>query len=234
LLTLFTLFTAYTCMGEYDLSGCPLFQGLSQEEITQIMERSVAEVRTLQKGAYVARQGDTIRFLYLLVDGLVRTEMITKEGNIIEIDFIEAVHPLAPAFIFAGQNRFPVDVVASVPCVFYMIPDSVWLQEMMKNKELLLNFMRLNSNMTVFLANKLQLFTIKSLKGRLSLYILENTTPLQNSFILKRTQTQLAEYFGVQRPSLARTIGEMINEEIITLYKRKLTVLDRERMEKLI
>ena len=73
--------------------------------------------------------------------------------------------------------------------------------------------------------------SIKSIKGKLSLYILENTTPQNDSFMLKRTQTQLAEYFGVQRPSLARTLGEMIREGIISLYKRKLTVLDRSKLE---
>lgn len=76
--------------------------------------------------------------------------------------------------------------------------------------------------------------SIKSLKGKLSLYILENTTPPQNnSFILRRTQTQLAEYFGVQRPSLARTLGEMIREGLISLYKRELKVLDRKKSWKI-
>jgi len=44
---------------------------------------------------------------------------------------------------------------------------------------------------------------------------------------MKRTQTQLAEYFGVQRPSLARTIGEMIEEGLIVMQKKTLTVIDR-------
>ncbi|MCE5178205.1 MAG: helix-turn-helix domain-containing protein [Porphyromonadaceae bacterium] len=56
------------------------------------------------------------------------------------------------------------------------------------------------------------MMSIKSLKGKLSLYILECTAPQSRSFTLKRTQTQLAEYFGVQRPSLARTLGELIRE----------------------
>ena len=88
--------------------------------------------------------------------------------------------------------------------------------------------------MTVFLSNKVQMLSIKSLKGKLSLYILENITSDKNSFMLRRTQTQLAEYFGVQRPSLARTLGEMIGEGIISLYKRELTVLDRRKLEQLI
>lgn len=221
-------------MQEYNLSACPLFTGMDEETLYSLISRTVSEIKTFGKGEQVVRQGDTVNHLYLLVSGLVRTEMITKEGNVLEIEFIDPVRPLAPAFLFANHNRFPVDVITIEKSVFYVIEKSVWLAEMMHNEQLLTNFLRLNSNMTVFLSNKVQMMSIKSLKGKLSLYILENTSPEKNSFLMKRTQTQLAEYFGVQRPSLARTLGEMIGEGIITLYKRELTVLDRRRLENLI
>ena len=94
--------------------------------------------------------------------------------------------------------------------------------------------MEMNSNITVFLSRKLQMLSIKSLKGKLALYFLENTSSQHNSFTLKRTQTQLAEYFGVQRPSLARSLGEMLEEGYITLNKKEVTVVDRKRLERLI
>ncbi len=218
-------------MSVYNVTSCPLFFHLSEEEINEILERSVVETRTVAKGNHVVRQGDTIHSLFLLMEGLVRTEMVTKESNILEIEFIEPVRPLAPAFLVASENRYPVDVITAEKSLFYIIPKSMWLRELMLNETLLTNFMKVNSNMTVFLSKKVQMMSIKSIKGKLSLYILENTTPQNNSFMLKRTQTQLAEYFGVQRPSLARTLGEMIREGIISLYKKELKVLDRRKLE---
>lgn len=221
-------------MSAYDISSCPLFLHLSQDEVDAIMERSVVEVREVAKGNYVVRQGDLVHTLYLLMEGLVRTEMVTKEGNVLEIEFIEPVRPLAPSFLVATENRYPVDVITADKSVFYLIPKSKWMKEMMQNETLMANFMKVNSNMTVFLSKKVQMMSIKSLKGKLSLYILENTTPQQSIFKLKRSQTQLAEYFGVQRPSLARTLGELIREGMISLYKRELTVLDRRKLEGLV
>jgi CRP-like cAMP-binding protein len=203
-------------MSDYNISSCPLFSHLSKEEIGEILERCVSEVREVGKGNYVVRQGNPVQFLYLLMEGLVRTEMVTKEGNVLEIEFIEPVRPLAPAFLIATENRYPVDVITAEKSIFYLIPKSMWMKEMMQNETLMTNFMKVNSNMTVFLSKKVQMMSIKSLKGKLSLYILENTTPQNDSFILRRTQTQLAEYFGVQRPSLARTLGEMIREGMIS------------------
>ena len=221
-------------MMKHDLSSCALFRDMPDAVIREVVERSVSDVRVVDKGGYVARQGDTIQFLHLLVEGLVRTEMVTKEGNLLEIEFLEPVRPLAPAFIFASNNRFPVDVIAIEKSTFYRVSKSDWLLEMMANEKLMHNFMQLNSNMTVFLSNKVHLMSIKSLKGKIALYVMENTDTGKNYFTLKRTQTQLAEYFGVQRPSLARTLSEMINEGIISLHKRELTVLDRNKLEKLI
>jgi CRP-like cAMP-binding protein len=152
----------------------------------------------------------------------------------LEIEFIDAVRPLAPAFVFAQNNRFPVDVITIEECHFLLIPKEVWLNEMMSNETLLTNFLKLNSNMTVFLSQKLQMISIKSIKGKLSLFILENTTEKKNSFTLKRNRTQLAEYFGVQRPSLARTMGELVDKGIISIDKREVTVLKRHELKKII
>lgn len=188
----------------------------------------------MSKGATVVRQGDPIHHLYLLATGLVRTEMITKEGNVLEIEFIEPVRPLAPAFLFANRNYFPVDVIAMEDCMFYVIARQAFQREMMQNETLLNNFLRLNSNIMVFLTGKVQMLSIKSLRAKLSVYILENTSPESPSFTMKRTQTQLAEYFGVQRPSLARTIGEMTDDGVIAVSKKEITVLDRKRLESLV
>ena len=219
-------------MQEYDISSCPLFKGISKEEQQAFLMRLVSNKKVIEKGQYVVRQDDEIRYMYLLVKGVVRTEMITQEGNSLEIEFIDAVRPLAPAFMFAHYNRFPVDVITIEECHFLLIPTQVWLNEMMSNEVLLTNFLKLNSNMIVFMSQKLQMISIKSIKGKLSLYLLENTTEENRSFVLKRNRTQLAEYFGVQRPSLARTIAELVDKGIISIDKREVTVLKREELRK--
>lgn len=224
----------FTVSAKVDLNNCPLFFEIEKSEIDAILERSVLEVKKLDKGEHVVRQNDKINSLYLLVDGLVRTEMLTKDGNLIEIEFIEPIRPLAPAFLVASNNRYPVDVITMQKSIFYIIPKSLWLKEMMMNEQLMTNFMKLISNMTVFLSQKVQMMSVKTLKGKLSLYILENTTPVNNTFTLKRTQVQLAEYFGVQRPSLARTLGDMIREGLISVSRKELTVLDRNKLERLV
>ena len=217
-------------MNESKLIACPLFKGMSKEEHDAFLERNNNEIVKFEKGETVVRQGDTIRSLYLLVEGVVRTQMITREGNILEIDLLEAVMPLASAFIYASNHKFPVDVICMEPCTFLKISKSAWLEEMVHNEKLLMNFLTLNSNMTVFLSQKIQMISLKSLRHKLSVFLLEKTTPEKNYFILKRSRTQLAEYFGVQRPSLARTIKELEDEKVITTSGRVVTILERNKL----
>lgn len=214
----------------HELSYCPLFKGLTQIEHDEFLERNVKEVIKVKKGDIVVRQGETIHFVMLLVEGSVRTEMITREGNVLDIDILEAVIPLAPAFIYGTKNTYPVDVIAMESCTFLKISKAAWLEEMSRNKKLLNNFLNMNADLTFFLSNKLQMISLKSLRMKLSAFLLEKTTKEKDSFVLKRSRTELAEYFGVQRQSLARTMKEMEDEGIIELKGRTVKILDRTRL----
>lgn len=213
-----------------ELSYCPLFKGLTQLEHDEFLERNVKEVIHYKKGETVVRQGEPIHFVMLLVQGSVRAEMITKEGNILNIDILEAVIPLAPAFIYGSQNSYPVDVITTEPCTFLKISKLAWLDEMARNKKLLTNFLTMNANLTFFLTNKLQMISLKSLRMKISAFLLEKTSNEKNSFILKRSRTELAEYFGVQRQSLARTLKELEADGIIELKGRNVKVLNRNKL----
>lgn len=218
-------------MKRFDIAGFPLFKDVSSDFIENFLERNNANIISFEKGEYIVRQRDKIDFFYLILEGKARAEMITREGNVLEIEPLFAGYPLAPAFIFADDNRFPVDVMAAETCTLMKIPKSEWLRELMGNETLLLNFFRINSNMSVFLSRKLQMISLKSLKTKLANYILENTNLQHPSFELQRTQTQLAEYFGVQRPSLARTLAEMVEMGAIRVEKRAITVENRAMLE---
>ena len=213
-----------------ELSYCPLFRGLSQKEHDEFLDRNVKEVLTYKKGETIVLQGEPINWVMLLVQGSVSTEMITLEGNVLNIDILEAVIPLAPAFIYGAKKSYPVDVIAAEPCIFLKISKEAWLDEMAENKQLLTNFLTMNADLTFFLTNKLQMISLKSLRKKLATFFLEKTTVEIDTFNLKRSRTQLAAYFGVQRQSLARSLKEMEDDGIIQLKGRIVKVLDRSRL----
>ena len=182
-----------------NLSLCPICGKLSEEEQTALFSSLDYSTRSFKKGDWVARQGDALSSLYLLSKGRVKTEMITESGTILEVETLSAPTPLASAFLFAENNRFPVDVIALEECEIILIPKSAVMRLLATNEHFLQSYMAFNANRTQFLSERLQLLSIKTIKGKQD-----------------RNQTELSEYFGVARPSLARSFSEMIEEGAIS------------------
>jgi len=56
----------------------------------------------------------------------------------------------------------------------------------------------------------------------------------QKSFAISRNQTELADFFGIARPSLARSLSEMVQDGIISINKKEYTILDMKKLRELL
>ncbi len=183
------------------------------------------------KNELVFRQNDICDALYLLSKGSVKTEMITENGSLLGIEIIYAPRPLAPAFLFSENNRFPVDVTSITSIEIVKIPKKEVLRLMTIQPDFMHQFIAHNSNRTQFLTNRLQLLSIKTIKGKIAHFLLEYMSEYGNPFTLERNQTELAEFFGVARPSLARSLSELVQEEVISMQKKEITILNESRLK---
>jgi cAMP-binding proteins - catabolite gene activator and regulatory subunit of cAMP-dependent protein kinases len=210
----------------------PIFKNVPLNERGDFLDKLVFRLKTYKKGERIADQGDIVDALYILIDGSVKTEMISEAGSILSIETIRALRPLAPAFLFAENNRFPVDVTALEDCEVMSIPKVEVMKLLSSNEAFLSGYMAFNSDRTQFLSERLKLFSIKTIKGKLAQYILERTK--DGKFVIERTQTELAEYFGVARPSLSRSLSEMVHDNVIKLEKRSGEILNLNRLKELL
>jgi len=215
-----------------DLFLCPVCMHISAEKREAFLNEIKYKVKSFKKGEWIAQQGDIVNALYILLKGSAKTEMISDSGGILNVEIINAPNPLAPAFLFAANNHFPVDVVALEDCEIILIAKDSIVDQLTCNEEFLQGFMMFNSNRVHFLSERLKLLSTKTIKGKLAQYILGRANGMQ--FTLDRKQTELAEYFGVTRPSLSRSLSEMIEEGIISLKRKNGTILDPIKLKKLI
>ena len=191
-------------------------------------------IKNYPKNEVVFRQGDVCDALYILIEGSVKTEMITESGNLLGIEMINAPRPLAPAFLFSDNNRFPVDVTTLEAIDILRIPKDEVMRLMTTQPDFMKQFLTHNANRTQFLTNRLQLLSIKTIKGKLAHFLLENSTGEGKPFVINRNQTELADFFGVARPSLARSLSEMVQEGLITINKKEYIVLNSKGLRDLL
>lgn len=223
-----------------ELSKCPVCSAITPDNRKELIKSGSFKIKEYKKGEVIARQGDQCRYLYILLKGVVEAEMVTDTGSHLSIEIIKAPKPLASAFLFAEDNSFPVDVIVVEDSKVLMVPKEEIIALFQKDLAFLQRYITFNSNKTQFLSHKLQLLTIKTIKGKLAHYILEqlslchSISPTINTFYMDKNQTQLASYFGVSRPALARTLAEIEESGAITYSRNKVSVLNKKLLQNML
>ena len=221
-------------MKKEDLNSCPICSRIQIDDQEQFLLDLKCTMKVYAKNEVIVRQGDVCDCLYMLTLGSVKTEMITENGNILGIEIMKAPRPLAPAFLFSDNNHFPVDVTALEEVEIMKIPKQEIMRLMMTNPDFMKQFLTYNSNRTQFLTNRLQMLSIKTIKGKVAHFLFENSTGEGIPFIINRNQTELAVFFGVARPSLARSLSEMVQDGIISINKKEYIILHSKELRELL
>jgi len=215
-----------------DLFLCPICRNIPVDEREKFLNELKFKTISFQKGELIAQQGNNVNALYILSKGSVKAEMVSESGSVLNIETIHAPNPLAAAFLFAENNHFPVDVVALDDVEIILISKDAMMKQLLRHEAFLQGFMTYNANRVQFLSERLKLLSTKTIKGKIAQFILARSKG--TDFSLEMSQTTLAEYFGVTRPSLSRSIAEMIDEGIISLKRKNGKILNRVNLRGLI
>ena len=189
-------------------------------------------VKSFDRGDLLFAQGEEIIYLPILLQGSVRAEMFSASGNVLQIDVLTAPELLAPASVFATHNRIPVSVIAIENGKMLKISVASLQNAFIKCSDFLIAFLRHVSDRVYFLTEKINFLNIKTIKGKLAQLILARNT--NNTFSLPMNQTEMARFFGIERPSLARALSEIIQDNIITLHKNKGEILNIKQLKSLL
>jgi CRP-like cAMP-binding protein len=101
------------------------------------------------------------------------------------------------------------------------------------NDTILINFLDLISNRSQFLSEKIKFLNFKTIKGKLAQYFLTLAGKEKTEIKLNMKQTDLADYFGVARPSIARALGEIEKDGIISASGKTIKILDTRKLSEL-
>lgn len=199
-----------------ELKALPLFAGLKDSELEEPLAAPHRR-RVYQPGKTIMSAGDAVQSLVVLATGRVETRMGGDEGREVVIDRLTAPCLLAPAFLFATDNRLPVDVMAVDECVVWTLNREGFVHFMAAHPEVMSRFLRMVSDRSRFLSEKVRTFAIKGLRNRVLDY-LHTHGPI--------TQVAAtAERLGVTRPSLSRVLAEMVAEGTIKYDNNEYTLI---------
>lgn len=80
-----------------------------------------------------------------------------------------------------------------------------------------------------------ELLSFQTIKGKIAHFILQMLVRSgKDEFVLEKSQNELAEMFGVTRPSLSRALRELHSESIIKVDGKNIKILDKNRLSRLL
>lgn len=216
------------------IKGSPVFIGVQPDELASLFEVIPHHVQLFEKGEVLARQDEPCNRLIILTEGFVKAEMSDPSGKVVKVEDIYAPNPLAILFLFGPNNRFPVEVTAHDKVEALIIPQKSVLKMLQMNERLLLNFLNISAMYASMLSKKLHLMSFRTIRQKLSMYLLDLSKPDKTEVELDRTQNALAEYFGVSRPSLARELAHMQEEGLVDVNRKNIRILQRNKLLQLV
>ena len=207
-----------------------VFNDLDEDTIKDILEKTKYEIKKYSLDEPIAFRGDEVKGLYIILKGTLITEMLTEEGNIIKIEELVPSDVIASAFIFGKNNNFPVDLSAKDEAEILFVERKEFLKLLFSQEKILENFLNEISNKTQLLTSKIwNSFNNKTIKKKFCDYVKRNQK--NNEFFIGNLGA-LAEFFGVERPSLSRVLSELVKDEKLErIGRNKYRILDGEFFE---
>ena len=215
------------------LTHIPLFGQITPDELEGIFNKLNIHENSFKKGEILALQDEPANRLIILLKGSVKAEMTDPSGKVVKVEDIEAPNPLAVLFLFGRDNRFPVQATAREHVEAVVIPKQSILKMLSMNETILKNYLDISADFASRLSRKLHFMSFRTIRQKTAMYLLHLAKVSGTETVeLDKTKAALAEYFGVTRPALAKVLYELADEGMISVNRREIIILDREKMRR--
>lgn len=215
------------------LSQCGLFSQISTNRINELLQKFPFIVGKYSKGEIVVTKGDKVNELKIVVGGSLSAIMNDDSGKTLIVDNFKVGQSLAPAFLFTKDQSYPVVVIANEDSQILRISKDVLMQIFVEEQKILENYLTIVSNIVQTLTRKVRILTLKTLKAKVSFLLLQESK-MRNSMVVAFGRQQMAEFLGVERPSLSRVLGQLQDENIIKLNGKEIEIIDKKTLSQLI
>jgi CRP/FNR family transcriptional regulator, dissimilatory nitrate respiration regulator len=214
---------------EVNWSDIPLFRGVEETELEKLSSSILFQRKSFSSGSLVVSQGEECNRLLILIEGIVKAEMVGPTGKSLKIEDMESPSVLASAFLFGRKNIFPVNIISITDVKFIVIQKGELLKLFQLNEQILQNFLLMISSRAQFLSDKLRFHSFKTLKAKLAFFLVQEAG-VNQSFKLKLSQQELSELFGVARPSVGRAFLLLQEEGVIDIRYKQVEILNRKKL----
>ena len=217
------------------VSRCSLFQKIPIAEVEGFLSTLSVRIKEYEKEAILRFQGDPYPELLVVLTGQISAEIINLDGKRIIIETLPEGSAPATAILFATENHLPVTLTAMEAVRVLEIPRESVIQLIQENRRFLENYLAETGDKVVFLAEKIRLIKFKSISQKIAGYLLGlSQRQKSDNLRIPYSREQLADLFGVARPSLSRSLSEFHEAGFLSYRGKQVKILDKPALARMV
>ena len=215
------------------LKRCPLFEHLAADECRRLEARSLA--RTFTRRSIIYFPGEPGEAVLLLTGGRVKIMALKPDGRETILTFVEPGELFGElALLDAGVRGEFAEAVEDTTVLAIPREELLWLME--RRADIALRVTKLLGFRLRRVENRLKNVLFRSNRERIVsilLELLESHGSLacgRWEIRLRLSHQELANLIGSTRESVTVTLGQLQRDGLIAVARRRITVLDRDRL----
>lgn len=208
------------------LMQLPLFQGVSTEKITALVEKLPFHFLKFRNGEQVFAAGDPCTHIKFIVSGQVRLETPFPKLRITMHQTVSNPHVLAAEYLFGRDTAYPYTAISDGACGILQLRKSDYIKMITSDKVFLFNILNYLSSGS---QRSLQMpLTVKdgSVAERLAMIVDSLSISGATNIGFRYKQKDLCTLLGTQRTTLVSMLDRLSDQGIVDYDSNELKILD--------
>jgi CRP-like cAMP-binding protein len=214
----------------------PLFSGIKKDEIISMLQCLAPKIRSYNKNECIVNSGEALDRFGIVLEGEAIIVKENAEGNRVIMSVVKKGDLFGEMLVFSSHKIWPASVRVQASCKVLFLTNSDLIARCGNNCSwhisMLQNFMKVISDKSLMLNKKVEYLSIKSIRGKICTYLLEQSEITKgNNIILPLKRNELADFLNVSRPSMSREMCQMRDEGIIDFHLSTFRIKDIEALK---
>lgn len=202
------------------IKSIPLLAQLPNEIVNTQISDNQLYLKKYTKGMTVYNQKDICNSFDIILSGTLVAYSLMENGSAMTIFEFSKGHMFGANLLFGDTHAYPFTIYCIVDAQVLHITKKA-ISEFLLNYDFTIQYIEMLSLNSQKLNRKITMATQKTLRENLLEYFKQQSILQQSDdIILPISKKQLADYLGVQRPSLFREFKNLKDEGIIKVSNR--------------
>lgn len=208
----------------------PLFQGLAQEDFTNILEKVQLNFTKHKAGETIVKTGDPCNQLLFILKGEISSTTFSAETLFSITEYLQAPCVIEPQSMFGMNTSYASTYTAQTEIHTVSVSKAFVMNELFRYDIFRLNYMNIICNRSQSLSKRLWTKSSDNLEQRIARFILTHTERPIGKKSIKIKMEELAKAINDTRMGVSKALNSMQEKGLLELHRGEIIIPEAEKL----